>query len=110
MYLNDLGILIRKINALYLTLKCVHILSDLVKTNENEYNIADQTTLFVSIGTSGEVYPAADFVKMFNDMKKPTVEFNLEPSNNQDRFDFSIYKPAKKAVEEFKKILLAKLT
>ena len=51
---------------------------------------AERSSLFVSIGTSGEVYPAAGFVSMFKEMKKPTVELNLEPSRNQDQFDFSI--------------------
>ena len=64
------------------------------------------TTLFVSIGTSGEVYPAAGFVSMFKEMKKPTVELNLEPSRNQDHFDFAIHKPATVAVEEFKNLVL----
>ena len=65
-------------------------------------------SLFVSIGTSGEVYPAAGFVTMFKDMRKPTVELNLEPSRNQNQFNFSIYKPASVAVEEFSKLLLKK--
>ena len=38
---------------------------------------------------------------MFKDMRKPTVELNLEPSRNQDQFDFAIHKPATVAVEEF---------
>jgi len=67
---------------------------------------ADQSDLFVSIGTSGEVYPAAGFVSMFKEMNKPTVELNLEPSRNQDQFDFTIHKPATVAVEEFKNLVL----
>ena len=43
---------------------------------------------------------------MFKDMRKPTVELNLEPSRNQDQFSFSIHKSATVAVEEFTKILL----
>jgi len=43
---------------------------------------------------------------MFKEMNKPTVELNLEPSRNQDQFDFTIHKPATVAVEEFKEILL----
>ncbi|MBT5640939.1 MAG: hypothetical protein HOJ38_05035 [Rhodobiaceae bacterium] len=43
---------------------------------------------------------------MFNDKRKPTVELNLEPSLNQDQFNFSIHKPATVAVEEFKNLLL----
>ena len=68
---------------------------------------AEQSDLFVSIGTSGEVYPAAGFVSMFKEMNKPTIELNLEPSSrNQDQFDFAIHKPATVAVEEFKNLIL----
>ena len=70
------------------------------------HDLAEQSALFVSIGTSGEVYPAAGFVTMFKDMRKPTVELNLEPSRNQDQFDYAIHKSATVAVEEFTKILL----
>jgi len=73
---------------------------------EEIHDLAEQSALFVSIGTSGEVYPAAGFVTMFRDMRKPTVELNLEPSRNQDQFDFAIHKPASVAVEEFTKIIL----
>jgi NAD-dependent SIR2 family protein deacetylase len=52
------------------------------------------------------VYPAAGFVSMFKEMNKPTVELNLEPSRNQDQFDFAIHKPATVAVEEFKNLIL----
>ena len=45
-------------------------------------------------------------MSLFKDMKKPTVELNLEPSSNKDQFDFAIYKPATIAVEEFKNKLL----
>ena len=70
------------------------------------HKIAQESSLFVSIGTSGEVYPAAGFVTMFKEMKKPTVELNLEPSRNQDQFDFAIHKPATVAVEEFKNLIM----
>ena len=43
---------------------------------------------------------------MFKEMNKPTVELNLEPSRNQDQFDFAIHKPATVAVEEFKNLVL----
>ena len=42
-------------------------------------------------------------------MGKPTVELNLEPSSNQNQFDFTIHKPATVAVEEFKNLLLNNL-
>ena len=67
---------------------------------------AQQSALFVSIGTSGEVYPAAGFVSMFKEMKKPTFEINIMPSRNQDLFDFAIHKPATVAVEEFKNLIM----
>jgi len=73
------------------------------------HDLAKQSSLFVSIGTSGQVYPAAGFVSMFKDMRKPTIELNLEPSSNQDQFDFAIHKPATVAVEEFKNLLLNNL-
>jgi NAD-dependent deacetylase len=73
------------------------------------HDLAEQSALFISIGTSGEVYPAASFVSMFKDMRKPTVELNLEPSRNKDLFDISIHKPATVAVEEFKNLLLKNL-
>jgi hypothetical protein len=31
---------------------------------------------------------------------------NLEPSRNQDQFDFAIHKPATVAVEEFKNLII----
>ena len=73
---------------------------------EEIHDLAEQSALFLSIGTSGEVYPAAGFVTMFRDMSKPTVELNLEPSRNQDQFDFAIHKPASVAVEEFTELIL----
>ena len=73
---------------------------------ERIHHLAYNSDLFVSIGTSGEVYPAAGFVNIFKEMKKPTVELNLEPSRNKNQFDFSIYKPATIAVKEFKNIII----
>ena len=45
--------------------------------------------LFVSIGTSGAVYPAAGFVHMARSMGKQTLEINLEPSEGSNSFDES---------------------
>ena len=45
--------------------------------------------LFVSIGTSGAVYPAAGFVQMANAMGARTLELNLDPSEGSDWFDES---------------------
>lgn len=42
--------------------------------------------LFVSIGTSGNVYPAAGFVELANHAGAHTLEINLEPSLTRSRF------------------------
>lgn len=43
--------------------------------------------VFVSIGTSGEVYPAAGYVALASAFGARTVELNLEPSNPAVPFD-----------------------
>ena len=50
--------------------------------------------LFVSIGTSGAVYPAAGFVEWANDRGAATLELNLERSAGSGRFDESRLGPA----------------
>lgn len=45
--------------------------------------------LFVSIGTSGAVYPAAGFVQLANAVGARTLELNLDPSEGSDWFDES---------------------
>ena len=57
--------------------------------------------LFVSIGTSGEVYPAAGFVRQARMAGARTVEINLEPSLGASLFDEGIYGPATGAVPAF---------
>lgn len=61
--------------------------------------------LFVSIGTSGNVYPAAGFVQMANSAGAKTIEINLEESNVASAFDVAIYGKAgevlPKWVDEF---------
>lgn len=46
----------------------------------------DNCDLFVSIGTSGNVYPAAGFVQAAHAAGAHTVELNLEPSMQHSRF------------------------
>lgn len=50
--------------------------------------------LFVSIGTSGAVYPAAGFVQMAKALGKDTLELNLERSQGSHFFDESRLGPA----------------
>jgi NAD-dependent deacetylase len=54
--------------------------------------------LFVSIGTSGSVYPAAGYVAIARELGIHTVELNLEPSDNAALFDDGRYGPATEVV------------
>lgn len=56
--------------------------------------------LFVSIGTSGHVYPAAGFVEAANLAGARTLELNLEPSEGASAFDEAVYGPATTVVPE----------
>ena len=57
--------------------------------------------LFISIGTSGNVYPAAGFVQEANYYGAHTVELNLEPSMVQSNFKEQIYGPATEVVPSY---------
>lgn len=64
--------------------------------------------LFISIGTSGNVYPAAGFVQEAKRYAGAyTVELNLDPSNNSSAFHQSILGPAGEKVPEFVDQLLS---
>ncbi|WP_100641339.1 Sir2 family NAD+-dependent deacetylase [Alteromonas facilis] len=60
-----------------------------------------QADWFISIGTSGNVYPAAGFVEIAKFSGAKTVELNLEPSNNNHLFDIQINGPATQVVPQF---------
>ncbi|MCJ2078563.1 NAD-dependent deacylase [Methylobacterium sp. E-016] len=57
--------------------------------------------LFVAIGTSGAVYPAAGYVRLAQARNIPTCELNAEPSDNADAFDEARYGPASETVPAF---------
>jgi NAD-dependent deacetylase len=62
---------------------------------------------FVSIGTSGSVYPAAGFVQEARLVADAhTVELNLEPSEGASLFQEQIYGPATEVVPDFVRRLL----
>jgi NAD-dependent deacetylase len=63
--------------------------------------------LFISIGTSGNVYPAAGFVEVARDNGAHTVELNLDPSNNSEIFHRSINGLASQIVPAFVEKLLS---
>jgi NAD-dependent deacetylase len=52
------------------------------------------TDLFVSVGTSGAVYPAAGFVQEAGRSGARTLELNLEPSAGSHLFDEARHGPA----------------
>lgn len=66
-----------------------------------------QCDLFVSIGTSGAVYPAAGFVQMAKALGKETLELNLERSQGSHFFDESRLGPAGQLVPKWVDEILA---
>ena len=65
-----------------------------------------QAELFLSIGTSGTVYPAAGFVTEARAAGAHTVELNLEPSEGRSLFDEAIHGPATEIVPAYLRRLL----
>lgn len=57
-------------------------------------------TLFLSIGTSGNVYPAAGFVSAARAAGAQAIELNLEPSQVRNAFHEHRYGPATRVVPE----------
>lgn len=62
------------------------------------YDALGEADLFVSVGTSGSVYPAAGFVAEAKQQGIPCVELNLEPSDNAYLFDETRYGRAEEIV------------
>ena len=62
--------------------------------------------LFISIGTSGKVYPAAGYVEFAKRIGAQTVELNLDPTDSSSVFDLSINGKAGTILPEFVENLL----
>ncbi|ORC93598.1 NAD-dependent deacetylase [Trypanosoma theileri] len=60
--------------------------------------VLERADLFVSIGTSGNVYPAAGFALQAKANGAKTLELNLEPGENYSNFDESVYGKASEIV------------
>jgi NAD-dependent deacetylase len=58
----------------------------------------DSADLFVSVGTSGAVYPAAGFVQYAGRAGARTLELNLQPSGGTHLFDDARHGPASELV------------
>ncbi len=57
--------------------------------------------LFVAIGTSGQVYPAAGFVVEATEAGAQTLEMNLEPSDVSGQFQKRIFGPSSQTVPDW---------
>ena len=68
----------------------------------------DACDLFLSVGTSGAVYPAAGFVEhvRLRQRRAHTVELNLEPSDGHTLFHERLYGPATELVPAYVEKLL----
>jgi NAD-dependent deacetylase len=65
------------------------------------YQALNRADLFVSIGTSGAVYPAAGFVREARAAGARTLELNMEPSQGSHWFDEARHGPATRLVPEW---------
>lgn len=65
------------------------------------YDALAGADLFISIGTSGTVYPAAGFVAEARDSGAHTVELNLEPSEGTSLFAETVHGPATEVVPAY---------
>ncbi|MGY2437521.1 NAD-dependent protein deacylase, partial [Escherichia coli] len=74
---------------------------------ERIYDALEQCELFVSIGTSGHVYPAAGFVEQARRAGAHTLEINLEPSQGHSLFTEKRYGPATEQLPRWVAELLA---
>lgn len=71
------------------------------------FEALEDSDLFVAIGTSGSVYPAAGFVTEARRMGIRTCEINLEPSDNARAFDERLYGPAGEVVPRWVEAVLS---
>jgi NAD-dependent deacetylase len=72
------------------------------------YDALDRCSLFMSVGTSGNVYPAAGLVSHVRmSTRAHTVELNLEPSTGATMFAETIYGSATEIVPAYVDAILA---
>lgn len=68
---------------------------------EDIYQALEECDIFIAIGTSGNVYPAAGFFQVAQQAGALSVELNLDPSSNAKDFDLGLYGPATKILPLF---------
>jgi NAD-dependent deacetylase len=67
---------------------------------EQSISAIGESDLFVSIGTSGVVFPAAGFPRIARDNGARCIEINPEPNEMSGMYDEAIRQPAAKALTE----------
>ena len=67
------------------------------------YNFLNKTDIFLSVGTSNNVYPAAGFIDYLNktNRKAELYEFNIDKTNKSDLFTKSFIGPASETLKKF---------
>ena len=67
------------------------------------YKYLERTDIFISIGTSNNVYPAAGFIDFICNQQRRVelIEFNIEKTNKSLLFEKSIIGPASVTIEKF---------
>ncbi|MBO6258346.1 MAG: NAD-dependent deacylase [Succinivibrio sp.] len=84
-----------------------HMRPDIVWFGEMPYfmdeieQLLSKCSLFMSIGTSGVVYPAAGFSQYARSQGATCIEFNLEQSAVVSNFDWGLYGKASETVPAF---------
>ena len=74
---------------------------EMPKYMDEIYDALIQADIFISIGTSGNVYPAAGFVQQASDYGAKTLQMNLEETTNNHYFEQHIQGAASKTVPHF---------
>ena len=81
---------------------------EMPKYMDEIYTALERCDLFLAIGTSGNVYPAAGFVQAAKQAGAYTIEVNLESASNSRYFDESRIGMASKMVPHLVKEILGK--
>ena len=63
------------------------LLNALARGRARVRGLLDSADIFASVGTSGQVYPAAAFVQQAREAGAHTIELNLDPSDIAHDFD-----------------------
>lgn len=71
------------------------------------YKAIKNCDIFISIGTSGNVYPAAGFAALASEAGAHTIELNLEPSSQNSNFAEQHHGPATQLVPQWVERFLA---